>query len=528
MPAAAANKREQWTAMNQNSTDTSRTLFGRLAGGRNRRIAAALMVTTVLGGIGGAAIDRGVTVTPSWAADGAREAATAPASFHPLVEKVAPAVVNIATTVERPAGAGPQGVPNFPEGSPFEDFFRKFFENQSHQGGGMTPGAVRPAQALGSGFIIDAEGHVVTNSHVIDGATSIKVVLDDGREFEAELIGTDPQTDLAVLKIESDRELPFVAFGDSGRTEIGDWVVAVGNPFGLGGTVTAGVVSARGRNLNAGPYDDFLQIDAPINRGNSGGPAFNLDGEVVGVNSAIYSPNGGSVGIGFAIPASLAKPIVDQLIETGSVERGWLGVSIQNVTDELAEALDLDEAMGALVAQVQPDSPAEAAALEQGDVIVRFDGQPVEDSRNLPRLVANIEAGTTVEVVVNRGGTEETVEVTIGDMPESQQLAMGGAEAQSGATLGMDLAPLDEETRQAFGLAEDAQGVVVTDIDPDSPLIAEGLRPGAVIEKVDRKPVTSPAEVAEAVRAAESASRESVLLLVNQDGRERFVAARIA
>lgn len=517
--------------MNQTSTETNRTVLGRLSGGRRRRFAAALMVTTVLGGIGGAAIDRGFTVTPSWAAEGARETATAPASFNPLVERVAPAVVNIATTVQRPA-ANTRGAPALPQGSPFEEFFRKFFENQSHGGrdgnGGPVPGAVRPAQALGSGFIIDADGHVVTNNHVIDGASAIKVILEDGREFEAELIGSDPQTDLAVLKVESDRALPFVDFGDSDATEIGDWVVAVGNPFGLGGTVTAGVVSARGRNLNAGPYDDFLQIDAPINRGNSGGPAFNLDGDVVGVNAAIYSPNGGSVGIGFAIPASLARPIVDQLIETGSVERGWLGVSIQNVTTDLSEALGLDAAVGALVAQVQPDSPAAAAALEQGDVIVRFDGQPVEDSNDLPRLVAGVAAGTPVEVVVNRGGEERTVEVTIGAMPERQQFAKGDADPSAAAPLGLELAPLDDETRRAFGLPDDAEGVVVTDIAPDSPLAAQGLRPGTVIETVDRQAVRRPADVAAAVRAARDGSRESVLLLVNQDGRERFVAARIA
>jgi serine protease Do len=501
---------------------TPKPLMARLSGGR--RLAAALMVTTVLAGAGGIAIDRSVSSGPAWASNGtAAPALGAPASFHPLVERVAPAVVNIATTVERPA-TRPEGMAPMPDGAPFEEFFRRFFENQSHDGGAP---ATRPAQALGSGFVIDADGHVVTNNHVIDGASEITVVLDDGREFEATLVGTDPQTDLAVLKIEADRDLPHVDFGNSDRTNIGDWVVAVGNPFGLGGTVTAGVVSARGRNLNAGPYDDFLQIDAPINRGNSGGPTFNLDGEVVGVNAAIYSPNGGSVGIGFAIPASLAKPIVDQLIETGSVERGWLGVSIQAVTPEIAEAIGLDEARGALIADVGTGSPAAAAGFEQGDVVIRFDGQPVEESHDLPRMVAAVTAGATVEAVVLRDGEETPLDVTVGEMPAERSLAAAEAPASADA-LGLTLATIDEEARRAFGLPADATGVVVTDVAADSPLAAEGVRPGTVIEAIDRQPVATPDEVAAAVEAARAEGKQAVLLLVSRDGRERFVATRIA
>ncbi|MEM1398685.1 MAG: Do family serine endopeptidase, partial [Pseudomonadota bacterium] len=322
----------------------------------------------------------------------------APDSFADLAERLLPAVVNISTTQRGPQREGPE-VPQFPEGSPFEEFFRDFLERQERNGQPQ-----RRANSLGSGFIVAEEGIVVTNFHVIEGADEITVILQDDTNLKAEVIGRDEKTDIAVLKVEPDEPLPSVPWGDSNAMRVGDWVVAIGNPFGLGGTVTAGIVSARQRDINAGPYIDYLQTDASINRGNSGGPMFNLDGEVIGINTAIYSPSGGSVGIGFAIPSTQASVIVDQLLEFGRTRRGWLGVRIQQVTDEIAESLDLDGARGALVASVTPTGPAEEAGITQGDVIVQFDGKDVTTSRTLPRIVAETQVGKAVSVQVWRRG----------------------------------------------------------------------------------------------------------------------------
>ncbi|MBI3451632.1 MAG: Do family serine endopeptidase, partial [Rhodospirillales bacterium] len=360
----------------------------------------------------------------------AAEARSGPEGFSVLVAKVSPAVVNVSTTqkFETVAETMPPQFA-FPPGSPFEEFSRRFFQTPGEgDSNGDHDGTPRRATALGSGFIIDPAGYVVTNNHVIGQAEKITVTLQGGDKFDAALIGRDAKTDLALLKIKSDKPLPFVSFGDSAQAQVGDWVIAVGNPFGLGGTVTAGIISARGRDIQSGPFDDFLQIDAPINRGNSGGPTFNTDGQVIGINSAIYSPNGGSVGIGFAIPASLAKPIVEQLRTHGSIDRGWLGVQIQPVTDEIANGLGLAKAQGALVSSIRDDGPAAKSGLEQGDVIVAVNGETVTQFKDLPRLIAAIKAGEKVRLAVWRGGAETTVNVVIGKMPQDE---MAAAESDS-------------------------------------------------------------------------------------------------
>jgi serine protease Do len=448
------------------------------------------------------------------------QARPAPDSFADLAAKVSPAVVNVSTTqeVERSPGRLPQ-MP-FPPGSPFEEFFKRFFDQQSY------PADPARTTALGSGFIVDPAGYVVTNNHVVGKASKIDVTLTDGRKLDAKLIGRDEKTDLALLKIESERPLPFVSFGDSDAIRVGDWVMAVGNPFGLGGSVTAGIVSARGRDIRSGPYDDFLQIDAAINRGNSGGPTFDMDGAVVGVNTAIYSPNGGSVGIGFAIPASIAKPVIAELREHGKVDRGWLGVQIQEVTPEIASSLGLAKAEGALVAAVTPDSPAAKAGVRQGDVILGVDGKPVERLKDLTLNVANHKAGSTVALNVWRDGGTNTLQASIAPMP--QEVAQAGSPTSSGRAetgqLGLALAPLTPETRERFGLDDDTKGVVVTAVRPGSAAAEIGLRPGDVVMKVNQTDVTAPRQLIQQIEVARKGGREAVLLLVARGDAQRFVA----
>ncbi|WP_421706724.1 DegQ family serine endoprotease [Algihabitans sp.] len=449
------------------------------------------------------------------------EARPAPESFAPLVKEVSPAVVFVAT--ERQGSREAPRLP-FPEGSPFEEFFERFGVPNMPEG--QQP---RPQRGVGSGFIIDDEGFIVTNNHVVEDADEIEITLDDGRTYPAELVGSDPQTDLAVLKIEPRGDLPVLDFGDSDAVEVGDWVMAVGNPFGLGGSVTAGIVSARSRNINAGPYDDFIQTDAAINRGNSGGPMFNLDGEVIGINTAIFSPSGGSIGIGFAIPSNLAQPIIAQLKDGGTVERGWLGVMVQQVTPELAEAVGLDSPRGALVANVVPRGPAAAAGLEQGDVIVSFAGSAIEEMRDLPRIVAGTEIGEGVEVQVWRDGEEERFQVEIGRLEPEQAALAPEPEAAPGASasesLGADLVALDAETRQRFDLPGDVDGVVIVEVRGDGPAAEAGLRPGDVIRRVDGERIETPAQVSDALSEAASGQR-SALVLVERDGNPLFVGVK--
>jgi serine protease Do len=449
-------------------------------------------------------------------------AAPAPDSFAPLAEKVTPAVVNISSVHKTGPAAMPELPFEVPEGSPLEDFFRRF--------GGPNQGP-REIMGLGSGFIIDPQGYVVTNNHVVDDANGIKVTLPDGKQYDAKVIGTDPQTDLALLKIDAKTSLPSVEWGDSDALKVGDWVMAVGNPFGLGGSVTAGIISARSRDIHAGPFDDFLQVDASINQGNSGGPTFDLSGRVIGINTAIASPNGGSVGIGFAIPSNLAKPIVEQLKEKGRVERGWLGVQVQAVTPELASALGLDEPRGALVSDVIPESPAARARLKQGDVIVGFDGRKVEEMRDLPRIVAETPADKQVELRVWRDKREVTQSVTIAKQDQrAQQLALGETpdaatpgETAPSETLGATLAPLTADLRQQYQISEEVKGVVVTGIEAGGIAAEQGLREGDVIVAVDQEQVDSPADVEKLAKAAKDQKKGPLLLLVNRGGNQLFV-----
>ncbi len=451
-----------------------------------------------------------------------------PASYADLAEKLMPAVVNISTSqlVRDPmTGVTPQ----FPPGSPFEDLFRDFFERR-RQGGGSQD---RRVTSLGSGFIISQTGLVVTNNHVIEEADEITVILHDDRRLPAEVVGRDPKTDLALLKVKAGRPLVAVPFGESDRVRVGDRVLAIGNPFGLGNTVTAGIISARGRDIRAGPYDDFLQTDAPINRGNSGGPLFNLAGEVIGVNTAIFSPSGGSVGIGFAVPAALAQPVLDQLKEFGRTRRGWLGVRIQTVTDDIAESLGLSDADGALVADVISDSPAAKGGIKIGDVILKFDGKPIDSMRALPRIVAGTDIDRTVPVQVSRRGQRLSLKVTVGQLEEKDNVVVaveaepeeGSSEAES---LGMRLSSITPELRQRFGLDKGVEGVIVTDLDPASAAASQGIRVGDVILEVGLEEVSNPNEVIDKVDKANRSKRKSVLLLVDREGDQRFVAVEIA
>ncbi|WGF88225.1 DegQ family serine endoprotease [Marinivivus vitaminiproducens] len=452
--------------------------------------------------------------------------------FAELVQAIAPAVVNISTSRSAGPSAEPAvPMPQFPPGSPFEDFFRDFLERE--RGPNAPP---RPSTSMGSGFVVHPNGFVVTNNHVVGEADQIEVTFNDDRSFQATLIGRDSKTDLALLKIDGG-PFPHVEFADSETVRVGDWVVAIGNPFGLGSSVTAGIISARGRDIRSGPYDDFIQVDAPINRGNSGGPSFNLDGKVIGVNTAIFSPSGGNVGIGFAIPANLAKPVIDSLMRYGTVKRGWLGVRIQSVTDEIAESMNLPEAEGALVANVTPGGPAEQAQLRPGDVILSFDGKKVERMRSLPRIVAETPIDREVDVVIWREGRQQDVRVTVGELPEEEVAAEEELEPGQGGSSGMEMpieplgitvAMITPESRQAFRLAEDAQGVVVTAVEPGGAAAQENLQPGDLIVEVSQEQVGSPPEVLAKVEQARDDDKRSVLVLVNRQGDLRFVALKLA
>ena len=444
-------------------------------------------------------------------------AADRPESFADQVERLSPAVVNISTTTI--VNGGPNmDMPQVPPGSPFEDFFKNFGDNDRK----------RRASSLGSGFIIDEAGIVVTNFHVIENAEEITVTLSDETVFTAEVLGQDQKTDIAVLKIDpGDTELTAVPFGDSDSLRVGDWVLAIGNPFGLGGTVTAGIVSARGRDIGNGPYDDFIQTDASINRGNSGGPLFNVEGEVIGINTAIFSQTGGSVGIGFAISSNLAKRVTTQLAEYGTTRRGWLGVFIQEVTPDIAESLGLDEAIGALVSTVNEASPAQAAGLEPGDVIVSFDGKAIEKMRDLPRIVAETEIGATVVVELIRNGSRMTVDVTLGELEKAELVGIVGEESQGDAEsfekLGFAVDNLNAELAAELGLDESMRGVVVTEVVEGSPAFDKGLQPGDVIKRFGQRRVENAADLAKSVAETLESGRAGVLLLVESEGRERFI-----
>lgn len=462
----------------------------------------------------------------------------APASFADLAERQLRTVVNISTTQQAPH---PQALPEMPEmpdlppGSPFEEFFRDFWGRRQNP---RTPDP-SPVTSLGSGFIIDPAGLIVTNNHVVADANEIKVILHDDSALEAEVVGSDPLTDIAVLKVDAGRPLDAVVWGDSDTVRVGDWLLAIGNPFGLGGTVTSGILSARARDINQGPYDEYLQTDAAINRGNSGGPLYDMRGRVVGINTAIFSPTGGSVGIGFAVPSSLARPVVDDILHYGAPRRGWLGVQVQTVTPELAESLRMDADRGALVTTVTPGSPADRAGIRQGDVILGFGDRPVEAMRELPRMVAATEIGARVPVELVRGGERQVVQVTIGDLDSAEQMATlgdtgrapgtGGGESPASpeAPLGLTLAPIDDGMRQTYAIPEGVRGVVVTGLVEGSPAAEQGIEPGDVIVEAGDEPVENPDDVARQVTEARREGRRNLLVLLNRQGDVRFVPLTI-
>ncbi|MBL4740739.1 MAG: DegQ family serine endoprotease [Sneathiella sp.] len=446
----------------------------------------------------------------------------APESFADLAEKLSPAVVNISTTQivknERTANK-----PQFPPGHPFEDFFKDF-------GGKNKKGEKeRRATSLGSGFVIDTDGLVITNNHVIDGADEIFVIFQDGTKVSAELVGTDPKTDIAVLRIEAeDVDLVAVPWGNSDKSRVGDWVMAIGNPFGLGGTVTAGIISARGRDIRSGPYDDYIQTDASINKGNSGGPLFNMDGQVIGINTAIFSQSGGSIGIGFSIPSQLAKNVVKQLVEYGQTRRGWLGVVIQNVTEELAEGLGLENTDGVLVAGVPEDGPAFKSGIKAGDVILEFDGKEVGETRELSRAVAETDVGADVDVDLWRNGKRITKTVTLGELEKAEtRLASTGSsseKAQLAEVLGMRLTTITPKVREQFKLSDEVEGVIVVDIEEGSEAAEKEIRPGDQILEVQLKPVSTVNDVKATLKDIMGTDRKSVLMLIRRGLNSRFVA----
>ena len=444
-------------------------------------------------------------------------------SFADLAERLSPSVVNI-TTTQTIAQPNRPALPQVPEGSPFEDFFEDFMD-QNRNGQGRRP---RKATALGSGFIVSADGYIVTNNHVIDKADEIVIELFSGIELDAKLIGRDVKTDIALLKVEADGPLPFVAFGDSDISRVGDWVLAIGNPLGQGFSVSAGIISANNRSLRSGPYDDFIQTDAAINRGNSGGPLFNMDGDVIGVNTAIISPTGGSIGLGFSMASNVVAGVVDQLKEFGETRRGWLGVSIQDVDAEMAEALGLENPSGALVSDV-PEGPAKEAGILAGDVILNFDGKEVADTRGLVKQVGNSPVGKAVRVIVQRDGKTQTLKVVLARREDAEKSLIVPVVAKPEAikeekALGMKLTSLTAEIRKQLRLNDDVTGVAVVTVDEESDAFEKGLRIGDLIAEVGQVAVESPADVAKAVQSAKDAGRKSVLFLVRREGNPRFVA----
>jgi serine protease Do len=505
-----------WSIRPMPQCGTPARRFGFLPGLRPSWLAAAAFAVALAGAE--------LVATPSFA--------RGPASVADVAEGLQDAVVNISTTQTlKGAGDATTNGPG-PKGSPFEEFFDDFFDDQDKDG------LPRKVSSLGSGFVIDPSGLVVTNNHVIEGADEIIINFTDGTKLKVvKILGHDPKTDLALLKVEPKKPLKAITFGDSGKMRVGDWVMAIGNPFGLGGTVTVGIISATKRDINAGPYDDFLQTDAAINRGNSGGPLFNMDGEVIGVNTAIISPTGGSIGIGFAVPSNSAIQVIDQLKQFGETRRGWLGVHVQNVTEELAASLGLPEPKGALVAKVTPDSPAATAGIEPSDVILKFDGQPIENMRSLPRAVAATAIGKSVAIEVIRKGQPVALTVTVGRLPEEDDVedaSKGGEDEEEQAPqpeperedlLGLSIAPLTEELRERYNISKSIDGVIITEVKPNSPAAQKSVKPGDVIVEVTQEKVKQPQDVKARLAAVKKAGRRSVLLLLSDaKGELRFVA----
>jgi serine protease Do len=459
--------------------------------------------------------------------------ARGPDGIADVSEQVIEAVVNISTSQKVDARGGGGPTPQVPPGSPFEEFFEEFFKNRRGQGGDNAPNrGPRRVNSLGSGFVVDSEGIVITNNHVISDADEINVVFSGGDRLRAEIIGRDQKTDIAVLRVKPTKPLKAVKFGDSDKLRIGEWVVAIGNPFGLGGSVTAGIISARNRDINSGPYDNYIQTDASINRGNSGGPLFNMQGEVIGINTAIISPSGGSIGIGFAVPSKNAVAVIDQLRQFGEMRRGWLGVRIQQVTDDIAESLGLKPVRGALVAGVDDKGPAKPAGIEPGDVIVKFDGRDIKEMKDLPRIVADTPVGKDVPVTIVRKGKEEIKTVKLGrleDAEKAQQATLkSGKDEEKSAVkkaLGLDLANLSDDLRRRYKIKDTVKGVVITGVEQGSSAAEKRLNAGDVIVEVAQEAVANAEAVQKRIDALKAEGKKSALLLVaNAEGELRFVA----
>ena len=475
---------------------------------------AALLAGALALGVAGYAGQTALLTTTPALAQSAEQPVAFP-SFRPVVEKVRPAVVSIQVKASaEPVTSNFEGMEGIPEGHPLERFFRRFEQPGEHGERKRGPRQGRKfSRGQGSGFFVSDDGYVVTNNHVINNAESVTVVMDDGKSYDAKIIGTDEKTDLALLKVDSDRKFPFVNWS-ANEVYVGDWVVAVGNPFGLGGTVTAGIVSARGREIGSGPYDDYIQIDAPINKGNSGGPTFDLGGNVVGVNTAIFSPSGGSVGIGFAIPASTARAIIEDLKDDGNVVRGWLGVQIQGISPDIAESLGFGSEKGALVTEPQANSPARAAGIKAGDAILAVDGKTVDSPRDLARVIAGYPPESRVSISIWRDGKKSEIPVTLGLLP--------GPRKQASLEK-----PRSEAVREKLGLAlvkADETGVTIVDVDPDSAAAEKGLRSGDIILSIGGETVANPGDVSQGVEKAQTDGRKAVLFQVKTRNGVRFVA----
>jgi len=459
--------------------------------------------------------------------------ARGPENIADVAEKVIDAVVNISTSQKVDSRATP--MPQLPPGSPFEEFFEEFFKNRRGQGGDQTPNRTpRRVNSLGSGFVVDASGIVITNNHVIAEADEITVIFTDGSRLKAEVVGRDQKTDLAVLKVKPTKPLKAVAFGDSDKIRLGEWVIAIGNPFSLGGSVTAGIVSARNRDINSGPYDNYIQTDAAINRGNSGGPLFNLNGDVIGVNTAIISPSGGSIGIGFAVPSKIVQAVTSQIQQFGEIRRGWLGVKIQQVTDEIAESLNIKPARGALVAGIDDKGPAKPAGIEAGDVIIKFDGKDIKEMRDLPRIVADTPVGRDVEVIVVRKGKEEKKTVKLGRLDEEVKpvkASVSPAPEEKSVvqkSLGLQLTNMTDEVRKKYKIKDSIKGVVITEVDAASVAADKRLVAGSVIVAIEQEQMTAPPDVQRKVDALKKAGKKTALLLVaTAEGDMLFVALPI-
>jgi serine protease Do len=486
------------------------------ASSRRRGFRAALLGTVAAGAL--ACLNGGTfgVILPA-AAEAATSQPTGAPSFADVVERVRGAVVSVKVKAAEVAESEEFEMPHIVPGDPLERFFKHFGEEGGRR---LKP---RPTQAQGSGFIISPDGYVVTNNHVVENATEVSVTLDDDKTLPATIVGTDSKTDLALLKIKEGGPYPYVEFAKA-MPRVGDWVLAVGNPFGLGGTVTAGIVSARGRDIGAGPYEDFLQIDAPVNRGNSGGPSFNTQGQVVGVNTAIFSPSGGSVGIGFAIPVDTVQSVISELKEKGVVARGWIGVQIQPVSQEIADSLGLKSTKGALVAQVQSNSPASESGLKSGDVILGVNGERIDGPRDLARKIAAIGPGKKADVLYWRSGVEKTAQVKLGSLPEEKEARLRPGAGEDGDVfkgLGLTLAPA------ASVKGAGSQGVVVADIDPDGIAAQKGLQVGDVILEAGGQPVSKPADISAAIASAKKENRKAVLLRVKSGEDTHFVAIAV-